>query len=362
MNVLILTPDGVGSTLLQRVITVFMNMSNFDKNVINLHELTNGIEEYFSSTFNQMVLGRSRTSGYSQSLADIQELLERADHYKTSRLARYHIVRRKDSIDDQVKFYQYLSENFFIIAAQRKSVFEYGLNWGLKATTNKINVYSQQERLEQLYRLKDRVTINTTTFKTILSNYKKYLEWVADYWNPNSFFVYEDSMHSIEDYVHNLDIFNTKDKTSWKEMSGIAWQDWNRCHKLLGDALLAGKSTQLLLPDQTTKKQLVTIQENLPALEQQFLDNNLENYVGTKLKLDELDAARILPGSIPIKMQTLAEKKMLIKNFNELVDTYNEWAIDNGFDEVTYDGLVEQSKSELSKWYSNNTINLLTSQ
>ena len=53
MNVLILTPDRVGSTLLQRLITVYMNMHNFDQPVINLHELTNGLIKYYNSRFNQ---------------------------------------------------------------------------------------------------------------------------------------------------------------------------------------------------------------------------------------------------------------------------------------------------------------------
>ena len=50
MNILILTPDRVGSTLLQRVITIHMNNMKHDKitsPVVNLHELTNGIENYY---------------------------------------------------------------------------------------------------------------------------------------------------------------------------------------------------------------------------------------------------------------------------------------------------------------------------
>jgi hypothetical protein len=359
MNVLILTPDGVGSTLLQRAITVFMNMSNFDKNIINLHELANGLEEHFSPTLNQMILGRSTDSGYSQSLPEIQQMLERADHYKTSRLAHYHLVRRKDSIAEQVDFYNYLSDNFFVIAGQRKSVFEYALNWGLKATTNKLNVYNQHERLEQLYSLKDRVTIDASSFKEHLSRYRSYLQWVSEYWNPNSTFVYEDYLHRLDDYVHNLDFFNGHTKTSWKEMSGVEWQKWNRCHKLLSDALLAGKSTQLLLTDQSSTKQLATIQQHLPVAEQQFLTENLEHYVNGRLCVEKLVEERIIPSNIPIKMQTLAEKKMLINNFDELIDVYNEWAEQYGFDAVDYNGLIQQSTEELSKWYTNDTIKLL---
>jgi hypothetical protein len=58
MNVLILTPDRVGSTLLQRLITIYMQFHEYDRPVINLHELTNGIIKYYSPVFNDEVLGK----------------------------------------------------------------------------------------------------------------------------------------------------------------------------------------------------------------------------------------------------------------------------------------------------------------
>ena len=124
MNVLILTPDRVGSTLLQRLLTVYMLRREFDKPVINLHELTNGLERYYNTTLNQEVLGKPKGThwGYHQTLPEIQDLLQSADHYKTSRLAHYHIVNRQDSINDQIKFYEYLNENFFIISCRRENL------------------------------------------------------------------------------------------------------------------------------------------------------------------------------------------------------------------------------------------------
>lgn len=58
MNVLVLTPDAVGSTLLQRLITVYMQFHEYDKPVINLHELTNGIINYYNQDFNRELLGK----------------------------------------------------------------------------------------------------------------------------------------------------------------------------------------------------------------------------------------------------------------------------------------------------------------
>jgi hypothetical protein len=58
MNVLILTPDAVGSTLLQRLITIYMQFHKYNKPVINLHELTNGLVKYYNADFAQEVLGK----------------------------------------------------------------------------------------------------------------------------------------------------------------------------------------------------------------------------------------------------------------------------------------------------------------
>ena len=116
MNVLILTPDAVGSTLLQRLITIYMQFHDFDRPVINLHELTNGLVKNYNATFKQEILGKKEGAwGYHQNLAQIVELLAGVDHYKTSRLAHYHILRRQDSLSDQLSFYQYLNDNFYII-------------------------------------------------------------------------------------------------------------------------------------------------------------------------------------------------------------------------------------------------------
>jgi hypothetical protein len=58
MNVLILTPDRVGSTLLQRLITIVATINkNYNPLTINLHKLTNGLIAYNHEIFKQSVLG-----------------------------------------------------------------------------------------------------------------------------------------------------------------------------------------------------------------------------------------------------------------------------------------------------------------
>ena len=131
------------------------------------------------------MLGKSDTGwGYWQSLPEVVEMLDSVDHYKTSRLAHYHIKKRKDSIDDQSKLYEYLNKNFYIISAQRKNVFEYALSWGIHATTSTLNVYSHEERLNKIGSIyKNKVTIQEQTFISYLNAYKDYVEWSRLYFN-----------------------------------------------------------------------------------------------------------------------------------------------------------------------------------
>ena len=68
MNFLVLTPDGVGSTYLQRALTVYLNASGAV--YYNTHELLNGLMlDHYGNLHKRM-------KGYSQPLSEICELLE----------------------------------------------------------------------------------------------------------------------------------------------------------------------------------------------------------------------------------------------------------------------------------------------
>ena len=129
-----------------------MQFHQFDRPVINLHELTNGLVKYHNTTFDQDVLGKKNESwGYHQSLEQIVELLSSVTHYKTSRLAHYHIRNRQDTIADQKSFYQYLNDNFYIISCRRHNIFEHSLSWCLSKITKKLNVYNDGEKIDNFF-------------------------------------------------------------------------------------------------------------------------------------------------------------------------------------------------------------------
>jgi len=342
MNVLILTPDRVGSTLLQRLITVYMNFHDFDQPVINLHELSNGLIKYYNPAYHREVLGKpnDRPWGYYQTLESITELLNSTTHYKTSRLAHYHIQNRADTLEQQIPFYNYLNENFFIIQARRRNLLEHALSWCIYNETKKLNVYSHAEKLQVLGDLyQHRITVDPGIMINYIFKYKDYLEWVDRHFVVSSHFEYEQHLPEIEKYILNLGIFKTQpQKISWQDHFNIDFQDWNRCHYLLSD--LSGLSKQLPGAEQSLQieyngigagaLQLQSIAQsdialNLSAADQDFLLRHGANYQTVSDAIQELVDRKTLTTTIPIKLNTLLEKRLLIKNFDECVDIYNQW-------------------------------------
>ena len=404
MNVLILTPDAVGSTLLQRLITIYMQFCEYDRPVINLHELTNGLEKYFSPEFNREIVSKKKVSnwGYHQSLQQIVEVLSSVDHYKTSRLAHYHLVNRQDPLQDQVPFYNYLNENFYIISCRRKNVFEHALSRTLSNVIKKLNVYSGAEKIDTFLPLyRDKIEIDQMSLIKYLDAYKHYADWVDNFFHVSSYFIYEDHLPEIEKFILSLPFFSGQtEKLSWDAKFGISVNDWNRCQHAVSDIgsyMMHGQGKNLALAyeyDNGPKidNTVVTFyqrhaHESWPAIHnttdfanlpdwykkstyqmiakekitnQLVTDRNFDSYFGnlragfdnvqqTIKKMQELD---IIVSPPPIKKQTLEEKKHMIKNFNQCVATFNDWVKTNARfgPEINDDSIQKQVQFEQQYW------------
>ena len=56
---------------------------------------------------------------------------------------------------------------------------------------------------------------------------------------------------------------------------------------------------------------------------------------------------------MPIKLQTLAEKALLVKNFKECLDTYNEWSNKSSIGQfLSIESLSDTALTELETWYN----------
>ena len=379
MNVLILTPDRVGSTLLQRLITVYMVANQFDRPVINLHELLNGLHSYYSPVFNQTVLAPIGTPGKHsnkkhQSLLEITEHLQSVDHFKTSRMAHYHITNRADPLNEQIPFYEYLNENFFIISTRRENLLEHALSWCISLETKKLNVYSHQEKIDTLLETyKNKITVNTATLTHYLYVYKDYLDWVKRHFHVNTYFHYEKDLPRIEEFILNLNIFNGQTtKKTWKDTFNLEFNHWNRCHYLGSDLSGIGQqldsTQQLKLPYTNSEIDLSKVQlqsvvadnlsQNLTIHDQKFLLEHGQKYKKSTEAINELIRDKVLPTGIPIKLQTMLEKKLLINNFDECVEAYNfcmtdEHSLIKGIGApYNRDDIDQISKHEILQWHS----------
>jgi len=400
MNVLILTPDRVGSTLLQRLLTIYMLNKGFDKPVINLHELTNGLEKYYHPKLNKEVLGKPKTEwSYYQSLPEIVQLLDSVDHYKTSRLAHYHIERRKDSIADQLKFYDYLNENFYIISCLRDNLFEHAISWEIVAHSKQLNVYnigSKVDAFEDIY--KNGIRASEISFKEHLDRYKRYIDWTKTYFNVQSYFNYDLNIQNIEDYIINLDFMSSSNRSnnSWEHIFGQDFNTWNLCHRLLPNLFIREKLKNTTrdkvltffhksgswskikgddwpeLPSQydsqknhlpsVIKKEILSLMDpvklNLTEIEYNFLKNNVYNYMCTSDQISQLTNDGYLVSGVPIKLQSLAEKQSILKNFEECIVWYNDWVSKNNYG-PDYTSLQLQHLSDAEEsFFSTNLVQL----
>jgi hypothetical protein len=370
MNVLILTPDRVGSTLLQRLLTIYMQLHQFDKPVINLHELTNGLIEYYNPVFNRTVLGKpsdGKTWGYYQTLPEVVKLLDGADHYKTSRLARYHIRNREDNLSDQLGFYHYLNDNFFVISARRENLLEHALSWCIYTHSKRLNVYAHAEKVNVFLDLyQNQITADPTVLVKYLDQYVEYIDWCDRHFSVGSVFNYEQDLPNIEKYILNLPVFNNQPKLTWEDSFGQKFQDWNMCHYLGSD--LSGLSTQIghtpqlqlehSLMESVQQHQLQVhtqdqIANSMSLADQKFLMAQGPQYKKTADIIDELVKNKVLVTGVPIKLQTMLEKRLLVRNFDQCVDVYNQWVAKNGIGTLyTDEQLAVSMTREIKTWHA----------
>jgi hypothetical protein len=394
MNVLILTPDAVGSTLLQRMLTIYMQFHDFGRPVINMHELTNGLAKYYSPEFGREIVSKKTLQnwGYHQTLQQVVELLGSVDHYKTSRLAHYHIRQRGDTMEQQAPFYRYLNENFYVIACRRANVFEHALSMTLNTITKKLNVYNAYEKIDTFYEIyKSGITLDPVVFTNHLRSYKQYVDWSDQHFNIGSYFNYEQDIPRLEQYILDLPVFSKQSNlVTWDKNFGISFNDWNKMHYARSDLTNIDFGNQL---ENSMPKNIETVkqyQENTPAhwstmfstadpdtslapIRQQYTQSQINQdgivpwlsqekqqllapyktgYNLAQGTINQMIDLGIIINGPPIKKQTLNEKRKTIKNFDALIEIHNRWAKHNSdiASVIDTESILEKSRSESNFW------------
>lgn len=264
MNILLLTPDAVGGTLLERLITIYAQFQHFDRPVIDVGHIELGIEKYFCPVFGQEIVNSKKiltSENFNftkkQCIADIISILDSVKHYKICKLPHYNMLSRADSSDELAPFYQYLNNNFFIITCRRENLFEHAISWALNKITKKLNVYSVDQKIFSFYELyQNKISIDPWSIIQALNNYKKYINWTETHFQLSSYYYYEKHLPNIEDYIFSLPMFKFQKRLlSWKDVYGIDFNDWNRHHYYRSDIGSIALSNPKMLPSIATEEQ-----------------------------------------------------------------------------------------------------------
>ena len=392
MNILLLTPDAVGGTFLERMISIYAQFQHLDRPVIDIHRVDNKLEKIYSSDFNMEIL--QHCSG-TQSLQETIELLKKSTHYSIAKLVHYSMEGHPDTLNQKREFYQFLNDNFFIISCRRRNIFENALSWSFNTITGALNVYHVKNKIETFIDLfKNPVYIDPESFVQSLEKYRRYVNWADQNFSIGSYWYYENHVHDVENYIRKLPMFsNSSVFVGWKDKFGIDFECWNRCHFLKSDIgnlalkfslekcellstnlenpqeLNLGQtrcSTQTFLCAYDTVadeswpkiKNLIEFQslpeniknecmvfhglepsyqdsvvatklEQLNPEYQQYLTKYQDQYYDGALMIDQMRNLGILPNHVPIKKNTLAEKMLMCKNLDEIISAYNNWSVDN---------------------------------
>jgi len=300
MNYLILTPDGVGSTILQRLITMTLYLENYD--VMNTHELTNGLR------LENGVAIKDFDLGYSQSLTEIANILQDSQTQTSlvSRLAKYHLDARKDPAKDCQDFYKFLNKNFEKkIMCVRENIFEYAMSWSIRDRSGILNVYHKQDR-EKVSRVEE---VDEEYFINRCKKYVEYIQWMEEHFPDVEKISYEDTVKKSDEIMHKitgyLDTF--KDKFG-KPLSFMLSSEHNFLKR---------------------RKEI------------NFSIDESKALVKYRITCNEMVDRKIIMG-IPLKNTTLADKKKQIKNFNHCLDKFYKFAKNHNW--------IDQSKATYDFW------------
>jgi hypothetical protein len=297
-KILILTPDGVGSTLLQRTACAWGNLTNV---WINPHELTNGL------VVKNGFLQKDRSLGYSQSLFEIVDLLFQERENLIGRVAQYHIVARKDSEKDLKYFYDFLNSDFEIISCHRRNVFEYAMSWAIRDIKKTLNVYSYKQK-EQIHPPTDSFNLDPMYITKKLNDYSDYERWLNDNFSVKHHFYYEDVL--LLDHFLELTIGGSV--TDFIDRFGLS----------LGKYCLISNHSkdQIRYLDTETFKSMLS----------------LRKYFNELVNLGRM------PNTVPLKMNSFKSKIRKTINFTEILDAYNTWTKNkNDYQEINEDRLRE---------------------
>lgn len=287
IKTLILTPDGVGSTFLQRTLTAVYKLAGIE--VKNIHEVQTGLKFFDQHGVKKALAPK----GTPQSLKEIQEILT---NNRQSIIAVASI--RHDNLhplEEQKEFYKFCNEYFDEkIACYRRNVFEYALSWSIRNKSGLPNAYTLEEK--KLIQTPKSVDVNF--FKKKCQHYIDYLWWVDEFFTNCKSVFYEDVMKDADAVLNSL----TEHKDMFTKHFDLSLNDF-------------------------IKFEFEILQDLIENNDLSYLEKNKKfaKFYTMRNFFDKLEGEGTLTRKLPIKNTSLKMKQKIVSNFKECTNAYDEF-------------------------------------
>jgi len=305
MNFLILTPWAVGSSIIQRILTLAFYLKNIS--VVNTHELVEGIE-----VKNGMLLNTNKKE-YSQSLEQITQILKQysSKTILVSRLSKYAIDNRKDSLQDQKNFFLFL-DNFYSkkILCIRENIFEYALSWSIRNKSGLQNIFNKNDK-EKVLQVSE---VDEDYFLMKCYEYVNHQKWIEQNFKNIKKISYENMVTNTDNVIEEL---TGIEKDMFKQKFGFA----------LAEIL---KIEYEYIRSLTNKKNFINLEISKKKALLKYKTIN-----------EKMQINQIIPNA-PIKNTTLEDKMYQIKNFNKCLEKFYIFAKNYNW--------IDQSKATYDFW------------
>lgn len=290
-KVLVLTPDGIGSTFFQRSLTLFLNFHGIPTK--DYHDLATGPS---TSIFNNLV-GTLTTA-------------------TTSTVARASPYRSEKFVENKDNYLKFCSMFFTDIFVVDRCSFESALSYcNTNINDGDLNVYDKESYIDNT--VNNPYDIPHDYFIKSLKYFEDFYMWVDTYFPNHKKINYTDLVYNTDETYKNL--FNV---TSDNKLSLVEYNKFNFLR--IRDADISSYSKENLI-------NFITINDYIHYL----VINN--HFPGT----GQL--------SFPFKKITLKEKTKNIKNFEYLLSVYNNYP-SNHFKKVDEKQIIQRINKEQEFW------------
>ena len=286
-RILVLTPDGIGSTFFQRSLTLYLNYHGCHTK--NYHDLCN-----FTT--------------------DLGVLIQSLSTDRTSTIARCSPYRSTEFHDNTENYLKFCAQFFTDIYVISRCSFESALSYrNTYHGTGTLNVYSKEQYIEN--KNKEPWSIKDHKFEQTLKYFEHFYLWVDKYFPNHKKINYTDLVTDTDNlFKKEFNVYSDK------ELSIVEYNKFNTLR--VRDKDLSEYSNDQLL---------------------KFME--ITDYL-QYLTRDDLVVA---DNRFPIKKITLKEKIEEITNFNHLLEIYNNYP-SNHFEKITKQDIKDRVIAEELLW------------